>query len=81
MYTNAQGNVVEGESDIANAVLSDPTGAVCAFCGGQNDNADDCGWWYLFPDPDVKEGRPACCRCHAGEPGRKHIDRYGVGER
>jgi len=51
----------------------------CGHCGGLNTFADDLGFWFIAPQgDDVK----VCCRkCYDGEPGRKHIERYGLGER
>lgn len=66
---------------VLEARLTDPEGATCGFCGKENDNADDCGWWFLSPNPAVKHGRPACNACHSGEPGQKHRQRFGVGDR
>lgn len=81
LFTNAQGNMVVGESDLANALIKDPTGGVCAFCGGPNGFADDCGFWYLWPDGPQGPNGPSCEACFNGESGQKHQARYGVGER
>ncbi len=57
----------------------DPAGSKCSFCGKDNDFADDIGWFYIHPT-DTSHGH--CCKaCFDGEPGRKHIKRYGLGER
>lgn len=78
-FINAQGNLVEGESDLANALLECPEGGTCTFCGGPNTFADDCGFYYIHPNG--KQGGFACESCWDGEPGRKHRERYGAGER
>lgn len=54
----------------------EPTGLVCGWCGGLNDNYDDCGFFYLNGT-----GLAACLKCHNGKPGDKHRDKYGLGER
>jgi hypothetical protein len=59
----------------------DPTGNFCQFCGYPNDAWDDCGYWYLWPNRGISIGRIACWSCYNGEPGNKHRERYGVGER
>lgn len=65
------------------AVLEDPLGATCGFCGAINHFFDDLGWFYLNPDGDGP-GIPrsaACKDCYHGEPGEAHKTLYGVGER
>lgn len=58
----------------------EPEGCVCGFCGAENDNADDVGFWYLYPDPAVEDERAACDKCFKiYYPA--HAKRYGVGER
>lgn len=59
----------------------EPGGEKCGFCGKENDFWDDCGFFYVWPDPKIEEGRAACKSCYQGEPGQKHVKRYGVGER
>lgn len=81
MFVNAQGNLVKGDSDVANARATDPPGSTCTFCGKENDNADDCGWWYLYPNGKADDGGYACNACFDGEPGKKHQAIYGIGER
>lgn len=74
-----------------NARNDDPTGIRCGFCGGENLNYDDCGWFYLSPfgGGPYRTGEegpkgcslPACQACDKGEMGERHRKRYGVGER
>lgn len=66
---------------VSEAKENDPNGIVCGFCGKENDNADDCGWWYLDPF-HTKESKPACNHC-SNEKGylRIHQNYYGVGDR
>lgn len=78
------------DKDVARAKEDDPDGAVCGFCGGPNDFADDIGWWYVV---DVRKGEkrkpngtldnpllPCCGKCFlAYHP--IHQKYYGVGER
>ena len=71
------------------ALHSDPNGGTCGFCGGTNKNVDDCGFWYLVPlnykqlKTESKEIKslPACDACHRGEPGKNHVELFGLGER
>lgn len=39
------------------AQIDDPDGQVCGYCGKQNDNADDIGWWYYvdYPEEFIRE--------------------------
>lgn len=60
---------------------NEPDGEECKFCGKENDFWDDIGFFYICPDPEIKEGRACCRACYFGEPGQKHVARYGVGER
>jgi hypothetical protein len=62
---------------IKEARISDPNGTVCSFCGKKNDFADDCGWFYIC----TGNGGACCESCFRGEPGKKHIAIYGLGER
>tara|TARA_Y100000310_G_C20528152_1_gene737111 strand:+ start:856 stop:1095 length:240 start_codon:yes stop_codon:yes gene_type:complete len=69
---------------ITEAKRDDPTGNFCAWCGKPNDNADDCGWWYITPFrtgqlADI--GAAACNECHDGPLGDSHRKRFGVGDR
>lgn len=64
---------------LSDAQRNMPEGKICHFCGKENDFADDCGWFFISPTDD---NRGCCCRaCYHGEPGQRHIARYGVGER
>jgi formylmethanofuran dehydrogenase subunit E len=54
---------------------------LCDFCHEEPVMVDDCGEWALWPDPEIEEGRFTCLSCYNGEPGRKHRQRYGVGDR
>lgn len=64
---------------VEEARVDDPDGIQCQFCGKLNDFADDCGWFYIRPSKN-EEGY--CCEsCYDGEPGKKHIEIYGLGER
>ena len=80
-YINAQGNEVKGESDLSNALLDDPNGATCTFCGGSNSFVDDCGFFYCWPYGTGGQNGPTCETCYDGEIGQKHIALYGLGER
>lgn len=69
------------------AKITEPDGAVCGFCGKENDSADDLGWFYLI-DLDYKIGakdnkpsRPACSSCESSEIGEHHFAIFGLGER
>lgn len=77
-------------TELEEAIASDPSGAVCHFCGKENTFADDCGFFYIL-DPseplvyDSKgfvesEKHPACdlCYCKNSYLSRKI---YGTGER
>jgi hypothetical protein len=65
-------------SDVEKAKRDDPDGAICGWCGKENDNADDCGWfWYA---PIAHKRAPACLACEA-KIRPAHIARYGVGDR
>lgn len=75
---------------LAEAIKSDPNGAVCHFCGEPNDMVDDCGFWYII-DPREPETRDetgflrnkthaACTTCYS-EHSWKHHKLYGVGDR
>lgn len=69
---------------IVEALINEPQGAICGFCGKDNDNADDCGWWWINPSPGQNcESKPACSACTFGpdSPGKRHQAYYGVGER
>lgn len=68
------------DSYLKAAILSDPKGKICFFCGKENDFYDDCGFFYISPDENTKS-KPTCYECYYGEPGRKHVEKYGVGER
>ena len=61
------------------ARLFDPKGKVCNFCGKENNFADDCGWFYIHPTVVLKGY--VCEECFRSWPGKKHQERYGVGER
>ncbi len=55
-----------------------PEGSICTFCGGENNFADDCGWFYIHPQGS--EG--FCCEdCWNGAPGEAHRKKHGVGDR
>ena len=58
------------------AVEQDPEGALCAFCGQQNDLFDEDGFFFLYtrPEMEVGEGEAACKACNGGEPGRLHAE-------
>jgi hypothetical protein len=64
----------------AHALQECPEGATCHFCGADNFFADDCGFFYIDPE-HVHDMRPVCEPCFRGEPGRKHVDYYGMGDR
>ena len=66
---------------VARAKAEDPGGSICTFCGEDNDNADDCGWWYLTPNGPHELNGPACNECSDSGLLKKHQARYGVGER
>lgn len=53
----------------------------CDFCNTNHIAIDDCGPFSLHPDRDIKYERLACWDCLDGEPGKKHRERYGQGER
>jgi len=59
----------------------EPDGETCRFCGKKNDFWDDCGFFYINPDPKIKEQRAVCEECYFGRPGRAHVARFGLGER
>lgn len=80
-YINQQGNLVEGESDLANALRDDPAGAICAFCGGPNTFVDDCGFWYCWPEGPKGRNGATCETCFDGKIGQAHQAIFGVGER
>ncbi len=61
------------------AIEEEPEGRVCGWCGNENDNADDIGFFYCTPRDD--ETKPTCRACYNGEVGNKHVERYGLGER
>jgi hypothetical protein len=67
-------------SEWAMAVLDNPEGATCHFCDSPNLFADDCGFFYIDPE-HTHDMQPVCEPCFRGEPGRKHVDYYGMGER
>lgn len=69
----------EQETYLNEAQRLDPSGAVCGWCGSPNTWADDIGFFYCTPEDN--DTRPTCEACYQGEPGQKHIRRYGVGER
>jgi len=58
-----------------------PEDALCGFCGSENDWDED-GFFYLWPEPDMSfdEGIPACKECREGEFGRKHEELHGEGD-
>ena len=61
------------------AVLNDPRGVVCCWCGRPNFYCDDCGFFAITPT-----GKDTCITCRAcwrGPKGEAHITRYGLGER
>ncbi len=60
---------------------NEPDGEICKFCGLENDFWDDCGFFYIAPDPKIKESRATCKECYFGEHGKKHVARWGLGER
>ena len=75
---------------VNDARVSYPNDVTCHFCNGDNDFADDCGWFYII-DPRELENRderghlrmtmyPACKSCH-DKHSWKHIQNYGLGER
>lgn len=65
------------------AVVGDPIGAVCFFCGILNDNWDENGFFYLWTDASkefsFEDGKAACKACCAGEPGQIHERIHGKG--
>lgn len=69
------------ENYLGEAKRNDPEGSICSFCGNPNDFADDCGWFYLHPLGSDNLGGYSCRQCFDGEPGKKHIAIYGLGER
>lgn len=40
-------------NDLVKARLEQPEGVICGFCGGVNEYADDCGFFYVT---DPKDG-------------------------
>jgi len=68
------------ECYVQDATLDDPTGATCAFCNGENTFADDIGWFYI-EDPMSSIMRPTCYGCYYGNVGRRHVKKYGQGDR
>ena len=65
------------------ALEYEPEGKICFFCNKENDFADDCGFFYVTPDgPDAPSANKPCCKaCWDGDPGNKHVARYGLGSR
>jgi hypothetical protein len=57
-----------------------PKEATCAFCGERNEHWDEDGFFYLWTDPKKTtpaDGRAACEKCCAGEPGKQHESLHG----
>lgn len=83
---SAQG---DDKAQLENAIVNDPEGAVCHFCGEMNDLADDCGFFYIL-DPDKplfprnantgNQTFPTCDACYDKNI-HFHQKIYGIGER
>lgn len=66
----------------ATAYREKPEGATCAFCGEDNHFVDDQGWIYIYPDEELDNvSRVTCESCWHGEPGQRHRQRWGDGDR
>ena len=61
------------------AVAESPDDVECAFCGGMNTWADDCGFFYCYPLGLDNYGGPTCGSC--GIIHRMHEEKFGVSER
>ncbi len=57
---------LEGRNWVSIAQKADPYGSECYYCKGENDFADDCGWfyngWFYDIDHEVKE-KAICKTC------------------
>ena len=68
-------------SELEQAKQNDPLGIVCGHCGKPNNFVDDIGWFYCGQEDIKLISLPVCKVCWDGEVGRRHIERYGFGER
>lgn len=66
--------------NLAEARRNEPGGVVCAYCGGENTFADDCGFFYCSVGKGL-ESKPTCEKCFRGKIGDAHIALYGLGDR
>jgi len=77
------------------AKLEAPSGAVCGWCGQENNFADDCGWFMCNPlayerhsrgerwefSQEPKDFRYTCEACYRGGVGERHTAYYGESDR
>jgi hypothetical protein len=66
-------------SEWAAAVIEDPEGGTCGWCGAPNFWCDDCGFFYC--NPVGNDRRPTCKACYNGPVGQAHDKRWGMGDR